>query len=226
MFKGINNIEYRTRERAFTIIELMITISLITLLTVALLPAMRSYDKRNKLVVASEQLKSDIMETRNFALAPRSEDTGVDKYVLRLDDLADEEKTPVRYKIIAVKKDPANPGDFKDETIFSRVLPSGVVIRNGIAGACPNSTVNDATKKVFEIAFKPPYGNLSLDTVFDFNNLSASGDCGVTSDATPFAWSSKEGVAIIQLRDKGATCPSVSCKNVKVNSYSGQVVIE
>ena len=66
----------KTRARGFTLVELLIAVSLIAILTGALIPSFSSYIQSQGLKQAQEQVKNDLRTTQNNAI------TGVDSQAI------------------------------------------------------------------------------------------------------------------------------------------------
>ena len=67
--------------KAFTLIEILVTIGIIALLLAAAVPSFNKYGRSNEFYQVAQTLKSAIETTQNYALAPRVEKKeGVDIY--------------------------------------------------------------------------------------------------------------------------------------------------
>jgi len=59
------------KNRAFTLIEALVVIGILTLMFALSIPAYRSYSRRNQLRQAAESVRSALVEAQNMALAPK-----------------------------------------------------------------------------------------------------------------------------------------------------------
>lgn len=66
--------------KSFTLIELLITIFIITLLVSVGIPAFRKFERRTDLKMTALDIKSTILETKNYALAPKTDGTKINSY--------------------------------------------------------------------------------------------------------------------------------------------------
>jgi prepilin-type N-terminal cleavage/methylation domain-containing protein len=57
--------------RAFTLIEMIIVISILGLMLAVIVPTYRSYNRRNELREAAQTVRSALVEAQNAALAPK-----------------------------------------------------------------------------------------------------------------------------------------------------------
>lgn len=62
--------------KAFTLIEALVVIGILTLMFVLSIPAYRSYSRRNQLRQAAQSVRSAIVEAQNTALAPKHSGIG------------------------------------------------------------------------------------------------------------------------------------------------------
>ncbi|MDO8513161.1 MAG: prepilin-type N-terminal cleavage/methylation domain-containing protein [bacterium] len=183
----------RKSKFGFTLIELMITISIMGILTVVMIPAIRSFDRRNKVTSAAEQLKSAILEARNYSMSPRFSDTNIDRYSVMM-DLS---QTPVEYEV----------GYFEKTTntwhsIAPRKLPKGVTVDQRYP--------DDANPNDMEIGFMVPAASVKFENLFDYTNQTT--------------WPAASGIGTVKLCGESASCGD--SKTVKINSYTGLVLIE
>ncbi|EKD56543.1 MAG: hypothetical protein ACD_58C00151G0005 [uncultured bacterium] len=111
---------------AFTLIELMVTISIMVMLLIVALPSFRTYSYTNELDRANETISSGIVEAQTLALAsPTDKDVTHDSYKI--------EFTQNGYKIYSGLKfgeDFANNTNSQPKEIKSNTLPKNVVISN------------------------------------------------------------------------------------------------
>jgi len=66
----------------FTLIELLVTLFIITILTGASIPLLRQYQRTNELKLTAYEIRSAILEAKNYALAPRASGTQIDSYAI------------------------------------------------------------------------------------------------------------------------------------------------
>jgi prepilin-type N-terminal cleavage/methylation domain-containing protein len=206
----------------FTIIELLVTISIMSILTIVLIPAMRSFDKNNSLMIAAEQLKSSLQMAQNYSRAPRYEDSNIRTYGVRFNNV---NASTLSYEIgfwdrSIVKTEPekyARPDNLeKWHLIYTKRLPKGVNIRT----TCPNSV---AGSNSFEISFMPPNGRVVVDQKLTADNKTTGAMCSQEYFAAygTYSWKSDDGYfTYFEL------CREGKCKKVKVNSYTGQTMIK
>jgi len=76
--------------KAFTLIEILVTIGIIALLLAAAIPSFNKYSRSNEFYQVAQTLKSAIETTKNYALAPRAEKkAGVDIYGILIEKTSD-----------------------------------------------------------------------------------------------------------------------------------------
>ena len=76
--------------QGFTLIELVVSVSIITLLIGGGIPAFRHFGRVQQLDQAADQVKGAILDTRAYALGPRSEKPStVDWYKISFDQVAE-----------------------------------------------------------------------------------------------------------------------------------------
>lgn len=61
--------------KGFTLVELMVAIAIMGLMLGFLIPGLRGYEQRNRLDRTAQNIRGTILETKNYALAPRSSAT-------------------------------------------------------------------------------------------------------------------------------------------------------
>lgn len=115
--RGNFNAKIKPLGKGFTIIELLITISIMGMLTVIMIPAMRSFDRKNKVAAGIEGLKSAVTEAKNYSMSPRYADKDVDRYAVRV--------SSSYYEVGWVNK----LGTWN--SIYQRNFPKGVVYASG-----------------------------------------------------------------------------------------------
>lgn len=92
MFRCSARVRFCSRKNAlsnsqgFTLVELLVVISIIALLTGAIIPSFSNYIKNQNLRQAQEQLKSDLRTTQNKALTGTGTDTTVKYWGVHLLD--------------------------------------------------------------------------------------------------------------------------------------------
>ena len=74
----------KNRCEGFTLIEMVTTISIISLLVAMGVPAFASYQRHNTVRIAAQDIKGFILEAQNLANNPRPEDKGRDYYFARI----------------------------------------------------------------------------------------------------------------------------------------------
>jgi prepilin-type N-terminal cleavage/methylation domain-containing protein len=78
--------DYCVRRQGFTLIELLVSTSIIVLMLAMSLPSFITFQRRQNLTNAADQVRDAILETNNYALAPRGsgsegeKDPGADQY--------------------------------------------------------------------------------------------------------------------------------------------------
>ena len=80
--------------RGFTLLELLVSIALIALMLGFLIPGFSYFDRINKIDRAAHNLRATILETKNYALAPRTQAVNVDSYIIKFN-----QPTPGQYGI-------------------------------------------------------------------------------------------------------------------------------
>lgn len=70
------NVRLNHQRAAFTLIELVISTAVIAMILAVTLPAFLAFQQRQTLMVAAQQVRDLILETQNYALAPRSGEDG------------------------------------------------------------------------------------------------------------------------------------------------------
>lgn len=152
----------RERKFGFTLVELMVTISIISIMTIVMIPALRSFDKRNKVMSGAEQMKSAILEARNFSMSPRFSDSNIDRYAIKIPNI--NMANQIEYELGYLDND----GGW--QVISSRRLPSKVSIKyNNMP----------QTGDALMIGFKVPDSMLILNMdsiLYTYMNKSSWGD--------------------------------------------------
>ena len=69
------------QKKAFTLLEVLVSIFIIVLLTAVSLPRLREFQVRNQLQLTALEVKSAILETKNYALAPRNVTPGDERKI-------------------------------------------------------------------------------------------------------------------------------------------------
>lgn len=116
-----------------TLIELIITLSIIVLLLGAGIPAYRHYSYVNDLAQAAQDVKNAILETQSFALAPEADknpivsisgaDYPADSYLVNFP------LNGTEYSIYLASS--VKPGEYPTNPIKSYFLPRGISFSNG-----------------------------------------------------------------------------------------------
>lgn len=237
--------KYAVKWQAFSLVELLVTIGIIGMLTVLMIPAMRSFDKRNKLNVSADQIKSALTEVRNYATSPRIEDVNKPRvYALRFKDLAEERTYEIGYwdiDTLLLDETPdscsASSTECYDKHWFSiskRSLPSGVKVSGTEnSDVCPNLIINDQNgpgkNTDLSIGFKVPNGRPIFDLFYDENNRN-NPSAGQPCSSSDVGWTSAAAMdtvpansSFIKICDNSSPA---QCKTVYVNSYTSQFVVK
>src|SRR5215212_6106389 len=69
------------QKKAFTLLEVLVSVFIITLLTAVSLPRLREFQVRKQLELTALEVKSAILETKNYALAPRNVTPGAGRKI-------------------------------------------------------------------------------------------------------------------------------------------------
>lgn len=69
-------------KKGLTLIELIVTVAIITLLTGFSIPALNLARNRYQLRMTAFEIQSSILETKNYALAPRTAGTNINSYAI------------------------------------------------------------------------------------------------------------------------------------------------
>ncbi len=114
--------------KGFTLIEILVSLSIVGVLLATGIPAFRSYGNTAQLTQAARDVEVSLLEARNFALAPPAENTNlVTHFGIRFEDAG-----PGTYALIAVNADlppnclQANPTSCQASVIQTRSLPQGI----------------------------------------------------------------------------------------------------
>src|SRR3989339_87547 len=94
--------------KAFTLIEVMVVIAVLTVLTVSIVPSFSGYLKNQNVKQAQETLKSDLRSVQNKALTGVLSDTGAYFWGILL--AADSNGGPSKYIMYPVAEDSSAPG--------------------------------------------------------------------------------------------------------------------
>ena len=73
---------WNSKTFGFTLIELLVTLFIITVLTGASVPLLRQYQRTNELKLTAYDIRSAILEAKNYTLAPRASGTQIDSYAI------------------------------------------------------------------------------------------------------------------------------------------------
>lgn len=76
--------------RGFTLLELMTTITIISILVATGVPAFANYQRHNSIRIAAQDIKSFLVEARALSLNPRPEDKGEKYYFCQIDSSRNE----------------------------------------------------------------------------------------------------------------------------------------
>jgi len=71
VYTDLSRVKSRERSRGgFTLIELLLTMGIMVLLLAVAIPSFNNYGRYNELYQMAQSIKSEILETKNYALAP------------------------------------------------------------------------------------------------------------------------------------------------------------
>lgn len=90
-------------KKGFTLVELIVTVSIILIMLALSLPSFSNYGRENELYQTYLNIKSAIDETKNYALAPRSE-KNIDSDVYRIEFICDSGSKKYSFEILEVIK--------------------------------------------------------------------------------------------------------------------------
>lgn len=107
--------------KGMTLIELVVTIGIISLLLVAGIPSYNHFTNVNNLNQAVDDVKSAILDTQNFAMSPQSDkETQYDSYsIIISDDSSDNKYNIYQYK--------SEDGSKNNPPVKEFSLPSGII---------------------------------------------------------------------------------------------------
>ncbi len=201
----------------FTLIELIITISIIGLMTAVLLPAMRSYERHNKLDNAVEQLKSTLTEARTYALAPREEDSHVNRYGIRICDTGYELGYTTTDQFVSKCDQVSDPANDPWQVITNKDFGNKVALST----KCPSHSDFPET----EIGFSVPKGGVSVNQAYSYVNKTTANICRIDMNAKTWA-GDVDGNIYLQIKEKAPCDGTCKTRTIKVNPYSGKISIE
>ena len=118
---------YKENQIGFTLVELLIVVSLIVILTSFLIPSFSSYSESQNVIQAQEQIKSDLRSVQNNALASVGANNNYTHWVMFLND----NDTRYSYFRATGTHYNANCLNSTEERTYSPVLPRNTYIRNG-----------------------------------------------------------------------------------------------
>jgi len=74
------SVSERLSSASFTLIELLVTVFIIALLSTASIPAIRQFQRRADLKMTANEIRSAVLEAKNYSLAPRTGGTKIQSY--------------------------------------------------------------------------------------------------------------------------------------------------
>lgn len=116
------------KKNGFTLVEILVTISIVALLMIISIPSFRNYKYRNDLSRGADLIQSAVYEARNLALAPqtdKADDSGY--YVIRFTDESNGNE-------VAIYEADSEITEFDNMILVKKLdLPSGILIEEGVA---------------------------------------------------------------------------------------------
>ncbi|MBU2595492.1 type II secretion system GspH family protein, partial [Patescibacteria group bacterium] len=100
----------KKNQAGFTLLEMVVTIGIISILVVAGVPAFNSYNKHNSSKIAAQDIKSSLLEAQSLARSPDAGDRPVDFYYVSINAGDDENGKVVIGKGEFVNDDSGNIG--------------------------------------------------------------------------------------------------------------------
>jgi prepilin-type N-terminal cleavage/methylation domain-containing protein len=159
--------------QAFTLIELMIVISIIVVMTAALLPSFTGYLKSQTLLQAREQLKSDMRNTQNKALNDASGDQTISGNTIQYWGMRISSATAYTYFYSVNNNASACTGASNHVDQGSNTLPTNVTFSSGVVNGCLFFSLADGS--ISSVLVTSPItlheGSLSKNTYFNSAGL-------------------------------------------------------
>jgi len=117
----------------FTLVELLISISIIILLVAVYIPYHRQFATKNELNMAMQELNEKVLQAQSLALAPREQDQNISYYRL----VFYPRQSPIEYKILVGDYDlnnlPPTPEQIRDEKqIDQGFLAKNIELKAGV----------------------------------------------------------------------------------------------
>jgi len=133
---------FRKSKSAFSLIELLIAITIVAMIMIITIPKYKTFSQRNELAVVADMLTADINEARTYAIAPRSQDQNPYSYVVRIDlsNSGDD-----NYYWLGVKK---KPGDSPAPIGYKDVIDSTINVQTDWPA------VNSTNPSIYDLEFK------------------------------------------------------------------------
>lgn len=201
----------------FTLIELIITISIMGLMTAVLLPAMRSYERHNKLESAAEQLKSTLTEARTMALAPRAEDSGVNRYGVRICQNDYEIGYTQEDKFVSDCNAVSNPTNDPWQVITKKSFGNKVKL----TAKCPS----DGSFPETEIGFSVPKGNVVVNREYNYTNQIPGANCNIDNNTKTWQGDA-DGNIYLRVSELPPCDGGCKSRTIKISPYSGKINID
>ncbi len=162
--KKLKNISknYSNLSGGFTLLELMVVITIITLLTTALVINLNSQKANREIKIAQNQLVSDLRKIMSYTLAARNTPSAKNAqfYIIKF-DLA----TPTKYYVQAISNASSNP---QMETVETLNLPAGIKIGGLTPIVISQRQASPTTQNLIGtdcalVAFAAPFGKTILN---------------------------------------------------------------
>lgn len=155
---------YSIKNAGFTLIEMIVVISIMTILTIVILAGYSSYRQRNNLKIAAQELRSALTEAQNMALAPRFPATG---YLVKINKASGTSQGSYQVKYYTGTYYPPESTNYTSSEVVGalRMPPKNVKIENFSSGGNPiPSPIELIFTTPFELPGKPKKTCLNYDT--------------------------------------------------------------
>lgn len=172
---------YSNLSSGFTLLELMVVITIMTILTTVLVINLNSQKANREIKIAQNQLVSDLRKIMSYTLAARNTPSAQDAqfYLIKFDLT-----TPTKYYIQAISNASSNP---RMETVETLNFPSGIKI-GGLTPivisqriAAPASQTLSGTNCAL-VSFAAPFGKTILNKGCNISGLPGTINLGNASD--------------------------------------------
>lgn len=206
----------QNQNKGFTIIELLVVIAIMGLMATLLVVNFNSTRSRRNVVIAGNELNTNIRKTQSYALSARNVSANLPAkyYVLQFDF-----STPTVYTILAVDSNYSFPVTIETINLPQDVVldPSLSVLEQPIAGS-GGTTVKTNNLRCLQILFGLPFGRIYMIG-------SAFGSCSstyvnTTKDPSAMALLANSRAIIYVHNTKG----TVYSKNSEINGLSGTII--